>query len=260
MVPHSQTTGIAGAGLSIFARALGMAAIERINVDPGPEQSPEKYRLQHLKRYEFAGDYVKGKSVVDVACGTGYGSEMLALAGARDVRGIDLSPDAVEYAIKMHHRPNIVFETGDATDLSRLANASIDAVVSFETIEHLPEPLPFLREAARILRPGGSFLVSTPCRWRGSLEDKPANPHHVREWNLPEFRALLLDYFREIELFGQIFYLSQGFPLSRTVANLMFPGIRESLGKLDVTPFPASKIVHFLPEYIVAVCSDPIRK
>src|SRR3954447_22670072 len=90
---------------------------------------------EHLARYRFAAEFVAGKDVADIACGTGYGSLMLAQAGARSVHGMDVSPEAVEYCRQQNDASNLIFTTADAQYLSGVADGAFDFVVSFETIE-----------------------------------------------------------------------------------------------------------------------------
>jgi len=95
----------------------------------------------HLARYEFACTYARGKRVLDIACGTGYGTAHLADCGAVSVDGADLADDAVRYAQNRFHRPNTRFHRGD---ICLFQNGSpYDLIVSFETIEHVitEEPL-----------------------------------------------------------------------------------------------------------------------
>ena len=153
---------------------------------------------EHEERYVFAGQYVSDKDVLDVACGTGVGTSFLKGAGARDVKGIDIDPDAIAFAKAAYE--DCEFAQGDATALC-LSDSSVDVVVSFETIEHVTDQHGFLLECCRVLRPGGVLICSTPnrriFRW---LAD---NPFHVRELFPMEFRDLVGSIFPTVELFGQ---------------------------------------------------------
>jgi SAM-dependent methyltransferase len=153
----------------------------------------------HLKRYAFALPWCEGKDVLDVACGVGYGSAFLADA-ARRVVGGDRDEQAVEYARERYARPNLEFLMLDAAALP-FDDASFDAVCSFETIEHLPDRDAYLREVARVLRPDGTYLVSTPRSARTT--EHPDNPFHYVEYARGDFERLLRSYFDGVELFGQ---------------------------------------------------------
>jgi ubiquinone/menaquinone biosynthesis C-methylase UbiE len=164
---------------------------------------------EHLKRYEFATGYVAGKDVLDIACGSGYGSAMLADSGAKSVTGVDLSPEAVESATANFGRGNVRFAVGDVQRLTDIPDASFDLIASFETIEHVPDDRAYVDETARVLRPGGMLLVSTPDRRLGSIGPRlrkvPSNPFHVREYTRKELIDLLSRRFEIVEEFGQNF-------------------------------------------------------
>jgi len=83
---------------------------------------------------------------------------------------------------------------------------SFDVIVSFETIEHLPNPEKYLSAVSKMLKADGAFIVSTPVRTKGRLTDKPANPFHVREWNADEFSDLITSYFSDVRVLGQSFH------------------------------------------------------
>ena len=174
-----------------------------------PGRYPVLTENEHLARYLFAEQMVKGKRVADIACGTGYGSEMLAKAGARSVHGIDLSEEAVQFSLEHHNVPNAAFSVGNAQKLTAIPDGEYDVVVSFETIEHLPNVESYLDEMSRILRPGGTFLVSTPDRRLSSVMHPflghPANPHHVREYIERELLDLLSTRFEINACYGQSF-------------------------------------------------------
>ena len=158
---------------------------------------------EHLAHYEFALNYVNNKKVLDVACGSGYGTELLALKASK-VIGIDISEEAINYARKHFKRENISFKGGDATKLNFLRDEEFDVIVSFETIEHIPNYHQYLKEMHRLLRKGGIYLVSTPNKKDSSPNsEKPINPFHVIEFCLDDFKELLKKYFSEIKLYGR---------------------------------------------------------
>jgi SAM-dependent methyltransferase len=164
-----------------------------------PDDEPPGIVALHLKRYLFAGPYCAGKTVLDAACGTGYGSAELA-RGASSVLGVDADEGAIAYAQARYAGGNVAFEVMDVSSLA-LDDISIDVVVSFETIEHLDDRDAFLREVTRVLRPSGTFIVSTPAARRTT--ERPDNPFHRVEYSRDDFVRLLRAHFAEVDLFGQ---------------------------------------------------------
>jgi O-antigen biosynthesis protein len=118
--------------------------------------------LEHWHRYVVTARLVRGLRVLDAACGEGYGSSLLA-ASAASVVGVDVSPDAITHATERYGAPNARFLAASVTSLP-LADASVDAVVSFETIEHLAEQREMLAEFRRVLSPSGILVISSPNR------------------------------------------------------------------------------------------------
>jgi len=160
-----------------------------------------KIRVEHYHRYAVVLDVVKEKDVLDVACGEGYGSFLMADV-ARSVVGVDVSDEAVQHASSIYNRPNLMFHKGSATALN-FADASFDVVVSFETIEHLAEQAQMLAEIRRVLRPDGVLVISSPNRPVYSEESGEHNEFHVKELDFREFDELLRTRFPAIRYFGQ---------------------------------------------------------
>lgn len=157
--------------------------------------------IEHVHRYLLAREMCRGLDVMDVASGEGYGSSLLAQT-ARQVRGVELSPDAVGHAQREYATANLRFEVGDARTLPA-ADASLDVVISFETLEHFYEHEIFFAEVRRVLRPTGFLLVSTPDLNVYSPATVKANPYHVRELTYQEFDAALRSNFPEVAILGQ---------------------------------------------------------
>jgi 2-polyprenyl-3-methyl-5-hydroxy-6-metoxy-1,4-benzoquinol methylase len=166
-------------------------------VVPGAEGLISEVLWHHVYRYKFAAALLGRRTgrVVDVACGEGYGTSALRRAG-RDVVGIDVSWEACAHA-RATYGAGFVTATAEALPLPA---GSCDAVVSFETIEHLRHPDQFVSEARRILRGDGVLVCSTP---NAARHTPGSNPFHVRELELEEFEALLKRSFRGVEIFGQ---------------------------------------------------------
>ena len=158
---------------------------------------------EHEARYNLARQYAKNKVVIDVACGTGIGSQHLFAGGAKKCIGLDLDEAALEYARAEYK--DCYFSACDAHDLC-LADNSADLIVSFETLEHVANPVLFLRECKRVLKRGGILICSTPnhtvYRWFGK------NEFHKKEFTAREFRDVLSTLFTVKELYCQkeVFY------------------------------------------------------
>lgn len=161
-----------------------------------PEDAVEESLQEHLARYRFAKERARGR-VLDVACGTGYGTALLGAVG------VDLSRAALGYASERHPARYV------GADAQRLPfGRAFDTVVSFETIEHVADAERFVGECARVLRPGGTLIVSTPNRELWSPRSpRPCQRYHVREFNRKEFLAALRPF--QVELFGQV-HLGRG--------------------------------------------------
>lgn len=174
--------------------------------------------LEHMSRYLFATRFVQSNRVLDVACGTGYGTMMLANASAALAVGADLDPAAQHWAASHFQTPGLQYRLIDACAIDSL-NQKFDLIVSFETIEHLREPDRFVHAVRRSLAPGGTFLISTPFRRRetSKADGSPLNPHHLFEWDFLEFRAFLSKHFQAIDWYTQgIWPKKDRYPFSRS--------------------------------------------
>lgn len=138
----------------------------------------------HLERYRLAAEYVTGRDVVDCACGTGYGSEMLARAGARSVQGIDRDASALEFARSQHAANGTSYIAGDA--MTFVAQPAPTVWITLETVEHLPDPEGYLRHVASQLAAGGILIASVPV-----TVSTDGNPHHLWDFTTRSIRALI---------------------------------------------------------------------
>lgn len=157
--------------------------------------------LEHLHRYALAARLAHGKRVLDVACGEGYGSYLMA-ANAESVTGVDLDVSAVMHASARYSRSNLVFLDGDCTALP-LSDDCVDLVVSLETLEHHARHEAMLAELRRVLTHNGVLLISTPDRKYYSDARAYSNPFHVRELYASEFRQLIHDHFTNAVFYDQ---------------------------------------------------------
>jgi ubiquinone/menaquinone biosynthesis C-methylase UbiE len=157
-----------------------------------PGQVESDLWSEHLARYAFARRFARGKNVLDAGCGTGYGSAELANE-ARSVTGIDLSFEAANYAAANYRLlPNLHFATASCEQLPFRPEA-FDLVAGFEVIEHLAGYRAFVTEAARVLKPDGLFVVSTPNKhyYAETRAATGPNPYHQHEFEAEEFECEL---------------------------------------------------------------------
>lgn len=158
-----------------------------------PGQSLPNMEADHFRRYEFAANFVAGKRVVDIACGTGYGSAVLADAGAASVLGVDCSAEAIDHAKARYKAGNLAFRQDDILEFE--PRQRFDLVVSFETIEHIDDHRGALAKFFDILQPGGRLIISSPNRLITSPKAKnqaeSGGGFHVMEFTIEELRKEL---------------------------------------------------------------------
>ena len=200
---------------------------------------------EHIVRYLFAARFVKGKRVLDVASGVGYGADLLRSAGATEVVALDRSAEAVGYGKRRHSEFRPTYVLGDGESLP-LQSGQFDVVVSFETIEHVADYQRLLAEVKRALRRDGLFIVSTPNR--GVYPE--GNPFHTKEFTVDEFEEALAGHFRYVRTF----------PQSDWIASAVFsPEEMEGSDKPIAGPLSLFKAVGKSPlqtQYMVCLCSE----
>ena len=152
---------------------------------------------EHIVRYQAALPFVEKKTVLDIACGSGYGANMLA-SKAKMVYGVDIDTATVTYANEQYGDKNIEFISGEATKIP-LDDNSVDVVITFETIEHVKNYKLFLSEIDRILKKDGLLLISTP----NSLEFTKGNHFHLHEFQYKELIDVVKPHFEYIESYFQ---------------------------------------------------------
>jgi ubiquinone/menaquinone biosynthesis C-methylase UbiE len=196
---------------------------------------------EHLVRYEYAARFAKGKTVLDIACGSGYGTQLLA-AQATKVIGVDVSAEAVGYAKKHFPAKNVEYRVGDGQKIP-LGDASVDLVVSFETIEHVKDYKTFLSELHRVLKPGGVLVISTP----NDAAYPQTNEFHLHEFTFSEIKSLLGEHFPKVQPMYQGSWIYSGLFDEKAIAV----DWREQMLTLGTAPVKPEEAIYF-----VFVCSD----
>ena len=223
------------------------------------ERSQRFLAAEHYERYRFATAYTKGKRVLDMACGSGYGSDWIARSGAESVTGADKELSAVEEAKKRYQAPNLSYVAMDAEQVE-FPQESFDVVLSFEKKEHIEHPEIFLERLKGIVKKDGTCIFSTPNRNISNpgttLADQPANPFHIREYVQEEFVDMLQKYFVVEHVLGQGIYMQTTNSLCRKYMN-----IRQFF--LTLTQWGLRRVtrVHPLregsePTYMVVICKN----
>ena len=166
-----------------------------------PDVPEENYWYQrHLVVYEWIARRTAGLRVVDMACGEGYGSDVLARGGAASVVGVDANPEAHEHAKLRYVRPNLRYER----NLVETFDEPCDAVVFLQTIEHVRNPDEVLERFKALVGPRGVVYVTTPnvLTLAPAGAEKSGNPWHVKEYRPEEFRNLCEAHFSQVEVLG----------------------------------------------------------
>lgn len=221
-------------------------------VDPGICGAEIHY--EHLHRYAFAAQFVKGKKVLDLACGEGYGSFMLSNE-AESVVGIELDEGTVKHAIGKYFRANLEFIQGSILDIPLEKEKIFDVIVLFEGLEHVDAHQQVLSEVNRLLREDGIFIVSTPNRETYSEIPHFNNIFHRKELYFDEFKKLLADYFKHICFYGQrVFPISHMWSLYSQKPSHFSEFVIQKGGN----EFNFSEGVNKAPLYYIAVASNRV--
>ncbi len=151
------------------------------------QNSPENYLIYlfHMATYDFARSHVDGRCVLDYGCGSGYGTHHVA-PSCKSIVGVDIAEEAIQYAQANYRDPNLSYRPIEPADKAPLPfeSESFDTVLSFQVIEHIRDPRPYLAEIERVLKPGGIFICATPDRSTRLLPgQKPWNMWHVLEYD-----------------------------------------------------------------------------
>ena len=219
--------------------------------------------LEHLHRYAMACRFAEGKNVLDIACGEGYGSMMLAKVAQR-VIGVDVSQEAISHASGKYRRDNLDFKVGLCEEIP-LKDASVDLVISFETIEHHDRHEDMMREFARVLDPDGILIISSPDKHVYAEVPEYRNPFHVKELYREEFESLISRFFKNVEIYGQRVIYGSGIFIEKGSGNYMhFVSDDEGVDTHDGLFRPVYNIViasnSHIPEAINGILEQPVSE
>jgi SAM-dependent methyltransferase len=200
---------------------------QSLRMDANNPMFRESRRLFHLSRYQFARDYAANKRVLDAACGTGYGSALIAEV-ASGVEGVDISDSTIEWARKVYGKEHLGFHSA-CVEFTPFERDTFDLITSFETLEHTLSPSTALWEFVRVMKPDGMGIFSVPNGWG-------LTANHFVDFDQPLFEKVLSEHFEHSELF----YNNSGDRMSGTAGI----GPLESLGDGKA-------------ECLIAVCKGP---
>jgi GT2 family glycosyltransferase/SAM-dependent methyltransferase len=197
-----------------FDKTGGNVGVEVKRVPPFLEWTGERYLpwlqdaaigYEHLHRYAYAFEFVQGKRVLDLACGEGYGSYLLARS-AKSVLGVDIDENTIKHARNKYIKQNLEFKVGSITEVPIPGTHRFDVTVCFEALEHVEDHQKLLSEVKRLLTADGVFIVSTPNKKVYTDEPQFSNPFHVHELYFDEFKELLATHFKNVKFLGQRIY------------------------------------------------------
>ncbi len=187
-----------------------MSTIERLVFDQvAPDDVTGQATLElHLQRYKFAAKHIKPGRLLDIACGVGYGTHLMAKKVDDMVEsiGVDLSQEAIEYARQHYASRRVQFQQHDAMTFT---DKGFDSIVSIETLEHVPDPIGLIKQLVELLRPRGVFIASVPI-----TPSVDANPYHLHDFTERSFQRMVTVHgLKELACLRQV----QPYPLVKTL-------------------------------------------
>jgi ubiquinone/menaquinone biosynthesis C-methylase UbiE len=183
-------------------------------------ESQSRWWGEHVHRYQEAIKHITpGNIILDIACGTGFGTDILASHTNGKVIGGDIAPEAIEECKQEWKRTNMDFKVVDGTQLE-FSDNYFDIIVSFETIEHTTSYKKMLSEFGRVLKPGGALILSTPNAAITSPDGVIGNPYHTQEFRYEELKGLLANVFADYKVYGQRYSRYDKKSFSRSMGHL----------------------------------------
>src|SRR5665647_472790 len=198
---------------------------------------------EHLNRYFFASHFVKNRTVLDIASGSGYGSEILQKAGAQRVYGVDIAEEAIAFGKELYK--DVEFRKGSVEDIP-LQDGEVDVIVSFETLEHVDGMVQrvFMTEVERVLKEDGTLIISTP----NTLVYPKGNRFHVKELDIDELESLMRGSFEYVHILYQ--------DNAETNYILTKEALLQEEASADFRSHKINTIDPKESQYFVAVCSN----
>lgn len=200
--------------------------------------------LEHLHRYAAALPFIKGKVVLDIACGEGYGCNLLTQEASK-VIGIDIDVTCIKNAKLSYKNPQIEFLSGSILDIPLTSNC-VDIITCFETLEHITEHENAITELKRVLKPDGILIISTPDKKNYSDDTGYHNPFHKKELYEYEFKTLINNHFKNT------FFLSQ----QSVSASILLPINVEKTNLISGTYDKITSKPFITPTYHIAWASN----
>jgi SAM-dependent methyltransferase len=247
-------------GHNVFSNPIetGVMALSRFTGERLiPGMARRRIELDHLARYEFATGYIVGKTVLDIACGVGYGAPILIEAGAKAYTGVDISVESIDYARELYLSGRCHLDVGDICTYE--AKELFDVVICFETIEHVGRYHAAIENLYGFLSNDGTALVSSPNRkvtspQAASIDDRPANRFHTQEFTPEE----LLYELRRVGFgasIGSVFGQRLRRPLLQKIARLAH---RDDIFS-SLTSSRVRRLGGRIPRYFIVVARKPPR-
>ncbi|WP_055445282.1 class I SAM-dependent methyltransferase [Lacinutrix himadriensis] len=201
--------------------------------------------INHLHRYAVAMHLVKGKTVLDIASGEGYGSHLMSLESLK-VYGVDIDKESIDRAKIKYSRDNLEFLVGSTSDIPLDTN-SVDVVISYETIEHHDEHEQMMTEIKRVLKPKGTLIISSPDKYFYSDKRNYNNPFHIKELYKSEFTDLLSKYFKIYKLYSQSYIYG---------SSLILDDTNREYFKYYTGDYAKIQATESYPNFLIAICAD----
>ena len=204
---------------------------------------------EHLHRYKIAEMLCTNKRVLDIACGEGYGTNLLSKF-ADKVVGIDIDEQTIVKAKLKYTSKNIEFFQGDTSNIP-FPESTFDIIISFETIEHHDKHHEMIKELKRVLKPNGIVIISTPDKHIYTDLKETKNKFHIKELYKDEFISLIRSYFSNVSTLNQKFISGSYIYNDSQEDNPSMIWYNGDFNCIQQTVKP-------LGEYIIAIASDDI--